>query len=318
MQAVAVAAALATTALVAMPVRAQTTEPVKVGVIDTSVDRLILGDKGVTVQRRTFVAEGLEPGRWQGTVGSSHGEVVASSFVQQSRMIDKRVPIMVYSANAFYESGPRNSDGNRAMGIDFKGAEKALEWFHENGVRTVVTAFYAKDSPQMRSFIEKAKEMDIVLFAGTNNDKTKVVPFPARDAYAIAVTGSNANLDFANNPEMAKWTAFKINGDTPTNDMLATSENGSSFAVARAAAYGAHYVRMMPKATKDDVVLVMRQAAGTKKEGRVADLDEGAVMKRFRSIAMSPVPTRLAKGPEGAVVAALDKGLLPGSEPGGR
>lgn len=274
---------------------AQTAEPVKVGIIDTSVDKLMMGYKGVAVTRRTFVEEGRTPGSWQGMIGSSHGEIVASSFVEKSREIDKATPIAIYSANAFYENGPRNGEGNRPMSIDFKGAEKALEWFHDNGVRTVVTAFYTKDGPGMRAFMKKAEDLDIVLFAGTNNDKTSTIPFPARDGYAIAVTGANANLDFANNPEMSKWTAFKINGDTPTNDMLATSENGSSFAVAKAAAFGAHYVRMNPTAKRDDVVTTLRSVAAGKR-GNVSDLDGGGVTKKFRTTLSMPLRS-ITKGP---------------------
>lgn len=257
-------------------------EPIKVGIIDTSVKRLMMAYQGVGIEVKTFIGEGLEPGTWQAVPGHTHGDVVASSFVEQSRVIDKKAPIVVYSANAFFQHGPRNPDGNRAMSLDFEGAEKALQWFHDNGVRTVVTAFYTKDSPSMRSFMQKAKDLDIVLFAGTNNDKTKVIPFPARDPYSITVTGSNANLDFANNQSMSKWTAFKMNGDTPTNALEPTEENGSSFAVARAAAFGAHYVRTSPAAGRDEVADAMTRASGGVRHDGVCDLNDRSTVGRFR------------------------------------
>lgn len=293
-------------ALAATSAAAQETprEPIKVGIIDTSVKRLMMSYQGVGMEVRTFIGEGLEPGTWQAVPGHTHGDVVASSFVEQSRLIDKKAPIVVYSANAFFQHGPRNPDGNRAMSLDFEGAEKALQWFHDNGVRTVVTAFYTKDSPSMRSFMQKAKDLDIVLFAGTNNDKTKVVPFPARDPYSITVTGSNANLDFANNQAMSKWTAFKMNGDTPTNALEPTEENGSSFAVARAAAFGAHYVRMAPSATRDEVADAMTKASGGIRHDGVCDLNDRSTVGRFRkelaAIAVrspSPVRTATVTGP---------------------
>ena len=279
-------AAMMATALAAAGASAQTapTQPVKVGIIDTSVQRLMLGYKDVAIEKRIFIGEGKEAGDWTAVPGHTHGDVVASSFVQQSREIDKRVPIAVYSANAFYQQGPRDPNGNRRMSLDFAGAEKALEWFHDNGVRTVVTAFYTQDGPNMRSFMKKAEDLGIVLFAGTNNDKTRTVPFPARDPYAIAVTGNNPNLDFAGNAGMRKWTAFQMNGDTPSPQLDATEENGSSFAVARAAAYGAHYVRMNPTATRDQVVEVLGQSSGQAGTKHVASLDGGDVAKRFRSI----------------------------------
>jgi hypothetical protein len=283
---VAIAAAMATSAQAhaeTTPIAAQ--DAVKVGIIDTAVNRITIGSKGVDVQRRVFVSEGRTPGDWTAVIGESHGDVVASSFVQQARVMDPKARIQVFSANAFYQAdGPRNGDGNRPMKLDFKGAERALEWFSENGVRTVVTAFYTSDGAEMRSFIERAKKLDIVLFAGTNNDRTKVVPFPARDPYAIAVTGTNSNLDFANNPSMIGWTAFKINGDTPSNDMLPTQENGSSFAVARAAAFGAYYVRADPKASRDVVAEAMKTAAGRQGRTGATDMNGKTPVARFRAI----------------------------------
>jgi hypothetical protein len=250
--------------LAATPLSAQTApvEPVKVGIIDTTVGKLMMGYKDIPIERRTFVGEGRTAGEWSGMIGYSHGEIVASSFVERSREISRTVPIAIYSANAFFQGeGRQDSDGNRPLRIDFAGAERALEWFHEKGVRTVVAAFYSNESAAMRSFVEKARKLDIVLFAGTNNDKTSTIPFPARDPYAIAVTGTNANLDFSNNPSMAGWTSFKMNGDTPTNDLDPTQENGSSFAVAKAAAFGAHY---LPE------------------KSTTCDMDGKATMKRFR------------------------------------
>jgi len=282
MGAAAIAAAAAS-----VPAQAQTApvEPVKIGVIDTTVNRLMMGYKDVPIERKTFVEEGRKPATWIAVEGFSHGEVVASSFIERSRQIDRKVPISVYSANAFYYGdGPQRDDYNKPIRLDYKGAEKALQWFHDNGVRTVVAAFYTNDGPEMRSFMAKAKSLDMVLFAGTNNDKTKVLPFPARDPYAIPVTGTNANLDFANNPEMLKWTVFKMNGDTPTNDMLPTNENGSSFAVAKAAAFGAHYLRARPRAGRDEVVGALRSAAGQTKPGKVAELDGGGVIREFNRI----------------------------------
>lgn len=281
---VAIAAAMATGAQ-AQSVAPGMADAMKVGIIDTAVNRITIGSKGVDVKRRTFVSDGRTPGNWTAVIGESHGDVVASSSVQQARVLDPKSKVEVYSANAFYQAeGPRNGDGNKPMKLDFKGDEKALEWFSENGVRTVVTAFYTSDGAEMRSFIERAKKLDIVLFAGTNNDRTKTVPFPARDPYAIAVTGTNANLDFANNPSMIGWTAFKMNGDTPSNDMLPTQENGSSFAVARAAAFSAHYLRVDPKAGRDAIAGAMRQATGREGKAGVTDLDGKSAVTRFRAI----------------------------------
>lgn len=304
--------------IAATGVQAQTapTQPVKVGIIDTTVGKLMMGYKGVDVESRVFVGEGREAGTWQAVPGYTHGEVVASSFVEQSRLIDKKAPIKVYSANAFYQYGPRNPNGNKSMSLDFEGAENALQWFHDNGVRTVVAAFYTQDSPAMRSFMKKAENLNIVLFAGTNNDKTKVVPFPARDPYSIAVTGNNANLDFADNPSMSRWTAFKMNGDIPTNSTDPTEENGSSFAVAKAAAFGAHILRNAPDALRDEVVTVLRTASGYKSANRVADLDGGDAIRRFRSASMSISFAARAKGPESGNALRQTAMLSPATAPG--
>lgn len=265
-------------------------DPVKVGIIDTSVDRIILDSQDVSIERRSFLPEGQKPGSWKAYMGMEHGSVVASSFVEQSKKIDQKAPISIYSAGAFYidEGAQRGSEGQKPMRINFKAAERALDWFHDNGVRTVVTAFYTADDPQMRSFIEKARKLDMVLFAGTNNDKARILPFPARDPYAIAVTGTNSNLDFENNVAMRGWTAFKTTGDVPSNDMEPTPENGSSFAVARAAAFGAHYVRAHPETGRDGVVDAMERAAQKNPTG-VMDLNGKKVVTRFRMVLADPL-----------------------------
>jgi hypothetical protein len=74
----------------------------------------------------------------------------------------------------------------------------------------------------------------------------------------------------------------------PTNAMDPTVENGRSFAVARAAAFGAHHLRSDPLANRDDVVKSSRTAGGWKREDRTCDMDGGGVLRRFRMALATP------------------------------
>src|SRR3546814_3417459 len=73
---------------------------------------------------------------WSSDVCSAdlHGVIVASAVVRQYRLLDPKSPIEVYAANPFGLT--KNAAGKSFLKLDFKQAEKALEWMHSKGVRT--------------------------------------------------------------------------------------------------------------------------------------------------------------------------------------
>lgn len=305
------AATAVSIALAASTASAQTVEPVRVGIIDTPVTKIIGGDHGVKISSASFLDAGQRPGSARTEVNLEHGSVVASSFVEQSRRIDPSRPIEIYSAQAFSSAdGDRDSLGNKPLSLRYAAATRALDWFKANDVRVVVAAFNSPDGPGVQKFMGRAKELGIVVFAGTNNVQTRTPPFPARHPDAISVTGKNADLDFRFNRSMDSWVMFQADGNIPGSKggKQLVLENGSSYAVARAAAFGSHAVAAEPGATKDRIVERMRAATGT--DEIVRDLSQPRVAVRFRtgapvtSVARAPV----REGDEQVLAALASKG----------
>lgn len=255
----------ASLALAASPVSAKAQEspqdPIRVGVIDTDASHLSDSKRGVRVEKRSFLADGMREGSHKTLTYEEHGADVMSAFVEQSRAISPSRPITIYSAIAFYRSGDNRIDdqNNRPMKIDMEAATKALDWFKENGVRTVVTAFVAPDSKGMRNFMDHARELGLVVFSATNNARSTYEPFPARHPDAISVTGNGRNLDFDTNSAMQKWVMFQSDSNIPGKTMTVWPENGSSYAVSRVAAFGAYMIDRDPTIGRDALVEALKQ-----------------------------------------------------------
>jgi len=284
------AAALAASSLGA-PAAAQqvsvNSQPFRVGIIDTPVDQIIGPKDQVTVQVKSFLDAGQKPGRPPNPLHISHGAIVASAFIQQAKKIDPERAIEIFSAQAFFQIPSKKTDwdddnGPAPVGLNFDAATRSLDWFKQNGVRVVVTAFVGSDSPGMRSFLSHANALGMLVFAGANNDPMKGVLFPARDPESIAVTGNNLNLDFRFNRDMDKWVAFQADGSVPANGYHHDEvENGSSFAVGRAAAFGAYIIAHKPQASRSEIVEAMKASAEQGEHG-VPDLSSWKVADRFR------------------------------------
>src|SRR3546814_15151301 len=94
-------------------------------------------DFNTMIEYQAFTPEGAKEGKQTTRSGEDHGAIVASAVVRQYRLLDPKSPIEVYSANPFGLT--KNAAGKSFLKLDFKQAEKALEWMHSKGVRTVVT-----------------------------------------------------------------------------------------------------------------------------------------------------------------------------------
>src|SRR3546814_9432182 len=75
--------------------------------------------------------------------------------------------------------------------LDCKQAEKALEWMHSKGVRTVVTAFNSSNQLGSFNFMNKAEQLGMTVFAAYSNETGKGNVYPAADARAISVVDTN-------------------------------------------------------------------------------------------------------------------------------
>ena len=241
-------------------------QPIRIGIIDTDASSVADERKGVSVVMRSFLPEGQEPASHRTHSGREHGADVVSSFLDQSWRIDPTRRVDVFSAVAFYRKGDRRVDdmNNRPMGLNQEAAKRALDWFKENGVRVVVTTFVVPESPQINDFMRKANEMGMVVFSSVNNAQSAYAPFPARHPDAVSVTGNARNLDFATSGSMKDWVMFKADAGIPGKTLTTTPENGSSFAVARAAAFAAHLVDRDPAMPRSEIVDDLRSIAEMK------------------------------------------------------
>ena len=298
-KAVSVAIALvgSSSALAAEESSAQLVDPIRVGIIDTDATVVHQPKNGVTVSYASFIREGAVPGSHKTKSGREHGADVARAFIEQAEQIDPKSPIHIYSAGVFFRTGnKRDEDGNRPMEIDWSAANKALDWLRDNNVRVVITPFIARESLEVNEFMGKARELGMVVFAATQNVHTNVQPFPARHPDAISVTGSSRNLDFSTNEAMREWVMFQANASIPGKSLWMIPENGSSFAVGRAAAFGSFLVAKNPGIARDDIIETMRSVASV--DRGVSNLSAGSVAVRFREALAEPSLRLAAKAEE--------------------
>lgn len=265
-----IAAASLALAATSVTAHAQTPiEPIKVGVIDTDATALHQPKKGIFVEKKSFLPENVDPGSHKTGTGREHGVEVMSAFIEQSRAIDPSRPIKIHSAITFVRDGDNRIDeqNNRPMRLDYQAAEKALDWFKEQGVRVVVTAFVLRETKEMNKFMDHARDLGLVVFSATNNGPSAYPPFPARHPEAISVTGNSRNLDFDTNANMQKWVMFQSSAGIPGRSLTITPENGSSFAVSRVAAFGAHLIDRDPSLGRQAVIETLKTLSPSSPRG---------------------------------------------------
>ena len=305
----AIAAGMLLAAASAMPSHAQTRE-VSVGIIDVRADSILDRDRNVHIEHRGYPSPGKTSAEWSTQSGFDHGQLVATAFVSQLRRIDKSIPVRIYSANVFDEkqvattNAYEHSDGGskRTLSINWDGATKALDWFKSQNVRVVLTSFTSPDSQPLRAFMTKANELGLVVLASAGN-KVDGNAFPARYPEAISVAGDSKGIAFRRDPSVSTWVHLVTDGSSPmgAND----PDVGSSFAVARAAAYAAYMHSSNPGIGRQDVLDEFRRIAESKsyevssQTVQVSYLDpqRSAAALSERTASSVRLPT---KGPEAA------------------
>jgi hypothetical protein len=303
-----IAAASLALAATSVTANAQTSiEPIKVGVIDTDASDLHQPKKGIFVEAKSFLSQGLVPGSHRTGTGREHGVEVMSSFIEQSRAIDPDRPIKIHSAITFVRDGnnPIDEQKNRPMRLDYEAAKKALDWFNEQGVRVVVTAFVLPERKELNEFMDHAKNLGMVVFSATNNARSSFPPFPARHSEAISVTGNSRNLDFDTNPEMQKWVMFQSSAGIPGRSMTITPENGSSFAVGRVAAFGAHLIDRDPSLDRQAVVATLKAVSPSSPRGVPSLAGSDATKRMIELMQQMPQKQALASVPNKPTVGLI-------------
>jgi len=301
MKSKAASALLAGLALGANPAAASATpNEVKVGILDVQADSVLCSAKGVAIDYRRYTQPGKTPAQWLTESGFDHGQLVATAFVEQVRKINKSVPIRIFSANVFEETQAATvaayesaKPSKRTLTVNWDGAREALKWFKENGVKIVLTSFTGQDSPAQRAFMNEASAKGMVVFASAGN-AVGAPAYPARYPETISVAGDNKELSFRKDPTMATWVHFSMNGLAPGQSDGPQSDKGSSFAVARAAAFGSYYAAFNASSDRDGIVQALRSASIAQRYEiggatvEMARLDESASSKIMAALAIAP------------------------------
>lgn len=245
-------------------------EEIKVGIIDIQANELTFHDGKTSIEYREYAEEGKSSANWVTESGFDHGQMMASAFVRQTRAIDENSPIRILAANVFQEnSNPtgsalysRNSHrgSKRTLSVNWEGAKEALSWFSQNDVKVVLTAFNGNDSNAMREFVQESERLGMVVFASSGN-KAGGPTYPAQYPQTIAVAGDNRDLAYANDPSQSQWVEFTMNGGVPKKLEGRDIDAGSSFASAKAAAFGAYYVAHNPESDRAAVMGALGRVA---------------------------------------------------------
>ena len=254
-------AAVASALVVApAPLAAQSApEPVRIGVLDLKADSMTYRDDGVKVVYREFRTDGYGPGREETASGHDHGQVVLTAVVREMRRMEPDAPVEVYAANAFAEV--RSKDGSTGVSLNFVQAANALRWMREAGVRVVATAFNTRKEADSRALMDVAEGLGMTVFAGASNDRGAGRVFPAADPRSVSVADttpgkSSLTLD----PSVHDWVSFGVRGEVSNSrDGKDVVDWGSSYASAKAAAYGAYYAWRNPGADRAEIVDALRR-----------------------------------------------------------
>jgi hypothetical protein len=300
---------LAFAVIAASPVVAAGSEPVRIGVLDVKADKPTHKVPGVEVVYREFSMPGDKAGRSMGNSGYDHGQIVLTAAVDEVRRIDPSVAIRVYSANAFREISLKN--GSKGLRMNFEKAAEAIEWMHGQGVRVVVTAFNTRNVEGSKLIMDKAESLGMTLFAGASNDRGMGKVLPAADARAVSVADTTpGKSSLTMDVTVDDWVRFGINGSLSLSGAPnGSDEFGSSFASAKAGAYGAYYQSRNPEAKPPEIIDALARNAPVKRylagsrAVHMATLGDGAMPVTFRRYVDSVVARNVSTPTQAATVA---------------
>ena len=139
--------------------------------------------------------------------------------------------IDVYFADVFYDKG--NSDQNVIV-YDNSSALKALDWFHDHGVKVVSTTFVSSDPEIFKEFLSKAESYHMVVIVSSGNSPKLKQYYPMMNSGpVISIAAKQLTSVLFSDNMIATNTDYVLNGNV--YDLEGNTVNcGSSFAVSRA------------------------------------------------------------------------------------
>lgn len=317
------AAAALAAGTMATPSMAQASPVIKIGLIDTSINKIPGKDRNVQIQSRDMT-EGT-PAEWIGESGYSHGELVAASAVKAARALSPTAPISIYAANIYSPETDLSRFGGGRVGkgledrtkikliLNYKAAEKAIDWMKNEGVKVLVITATGSDSAGMRHLNEHAKEAGMIVVASTSNGYSRGPVFPAAYPNAISVAGDNRSLPISQDRGLAAYVSYVSDAIAPVKG--AAPEIGSSFAAGTVGGLVATYAAKDQNPTEAGARTWL-DARSTKAEYAGVSLSRVTYADYIRPVAeavIDKVATHAAEpGPNPARIAAMQAGFATG------
>ena len=272
-------------------------EPIRIGIIDVQADRLSFKDARTSISYREFAPAEGESATWNTEANIDHGVGVASAFVRQVRRIDEHRPIEIFAANPMFELGGGkpmykiDQERSPKIKINFEGAREALRWFKANNVKVVLTTMNGGNSAGMKSLVKEGLDLGLVIFASSGNNPATGPVFPA--AYKEVISVVAAGKSVTNALPLSSWTKFSLDGNEPVGREGKIALSGSSFAVAKAAAFGAYAVATKQAGSTEEISAYISKLSASSPQ--TLGSATGMSFVDFRNAAMAAKRTSVAQ-----------------------
>lgn len=294
----AAAAALVLSGTSAHGQEARPSPRVSVAIIDISADKILQDDPAVRViQLNPTPPEGHIFAKKQYDKGD-HGDYVASAFVSEFRKMDKSTQVDMYSINPFLQKNTR-------MMFSRKIISDAIPTLKAKGVKVVITSFGIANKEAGDAIVNEFNKAGMVVFAAIPNSVDDEGIYPAANRQTISIGDENGTrAPLARRKDWAEWVNFSMNGEM---EGVHGGPSGASFAVAKAAAYGAKLAMSNPDITVDAMREGMAEHSQSPIYGAVRRIGAPEMISSFarfipvvtasRDAPVTPVPAEVSAAP---------------------
>lgn len=202
--------------------------PVKIGMVDTAINREHSAFAKSQIIARDFVGEKF-------TAPRAHGTAVAGLLVGGGELQALLPKAKLYAASVFY---PRNQYAQGATMMDLV---RALNWLAGEKVSAINMSLAGPDNQILRTVIARIAAQNIALIAAAGNEGPAAPPmYPAAYADVIAVTAvdrAQKIYRWANRGDHIDFSALGVSVTTARSDGGFGRETGTSIATPLVSAF---------------------------------------------------------------------------------
>jgi hypothetical protein len=195
---------------------------VRIGLLDTGIDRRHSAFAGATIEQRGFAPGGVTP--------AAHGTAVASLIVGETRSFHGAAPGANLLAADVYGSGPTGGSADAIV--------QGLAWMAENHVRVINISLVGPPNLTLETAVHNLVERGVLIVAPVGNDGPAAPPlYPAAYPGVVAVTG----VDRRGKALLEAGRAAHLDFSAPGAD-LAAARAGGGFVRVRGTSFAAPIV----------------------------------------------------------------------------